>query len=239
MTTTERPSILLAEDDPNLSILLKDFLTIVGYKVLLCHDGKSALEEFSSDIDLCILDVMMPGKDGFAVAEEIKERSPEMPLIFLTAKNMQEDRLKGFRSGCDDYLTKPFSTEELDLRIKAILRRCQRQRLHEAAVKEFEQLTIGQYIFDHSNMQLRYGDDSPITLTRKESDLLWFLSLNRNQLLTREFVLKKVWGSDDYFIGRSMDVFITKLRKHLKRDPDLAITNVHGVGFRFEVPELD
>ncbi len=239
MNTTERPVILLAEDDPNLSILLKDFLTIVGYKVILCHDGKSALEHFSNDVDLCVLDVMMPLKDGFTLAGEIKARNAEVPIVFLTAKNMQEDRLKGFHAGCDDYLTKPFSTEELDLRIKAILRRCQRQKLHEAAVLQQEKIRIGEYSFDHNNMQLRYREEDPVTLTRKESDLLFFLSANRNQLLTREFVLKKVWGSDDYFIGRSMDVFITKLRKHLKRDNGLAITNVHGVGFRFEVPETD
>jgi len=237
MAAKERTVILLAEDDPNLSVLLKDFLTIVGYEVILGHDGRMALEQFSSDVDLCVLDVMMPNKDGFTLAGEIKERNPEVPIIFLTAKTLQEDRLKGFKTGCDDYLTKPFSTEELHLRIQAILRRCERQRNMTAVLQESEVIALGAYSFDHRNMQLRYGDETPVTLTRKESDLLHFLALNKNQLITREFVLKNVWGSDDYFIGRSMDVFITKLRKRLKRDEYLSITNVHGVGFRFEVPE--
>jgi DNA-binding response OmpR family regulator len=236
MNTKERASILLVEDDPNLSILLKDFLTIVGYHVILCQDGRTAMDHFNTDLDLCVLDVMMPHKDGFTLAREIKEISPDMPLVFLTAKSLQEDKIKGFRIGCDDYLTKPFSTEELHLRIEAILKRCRRQESmlltgHESVIK------LGDYTFDHGNMQLRYLSEDPVTLTRKESDLLVLLCQNRNQLLPREFVLKKVWGSDDYFIGRSMDVFITKLRKHLKQDSSLAITNVHGVGFRLEVPE--
>lgn len=236
MSPKDRVSILLVEDDPNLSTLLKDFLSIVGYNVTLCQDSRTALDHFSNEIDLCILDVMMPHKDGFTLATEIKQKSPETPLIFLTAKSLQEDKIKGFRIGCDDYLTKPFSTEELHLRIEAILKRCMKQDTLLLAGTEGV-ISLGEYHFDQGNLQLRYLNEDPVTLTRKESDLLALLSQHRNQLLPREFVLKKVWGSDDYFIGRSMDVFITKLRKHLKQDPTISITNVHGVGFRLEVRE--
>lgn len=236
MKTSEKATIMLVEDDPNLSILLKDFLEIIGYSVILCKDGNDAIKTFNTDIDLCVLDIMMPYKDGFTLAKEIKEKAPEMPVIFLTAKNMQEDRIKGFRIGCDDYLTKPFSTEELHLRIEAILRRCRRQEGIGMSGSDMV-IQIGDYTFDASNLMLSYREEEPLTLTKKESDLLLLLSQHKNQLLTREFALKRIWGSDDYFIGRSMDVFITKLRKHLKQDPNISITNVHGVGFRLEVPE--
>lgn len=236
MKTSEKATIMLVEDDPNLSILLRDFLEIIGYSVILCKDGNEAIDKFNEDVDLCVLDIMMPYKDGFTLAKEIKERSTEMPVIFLTAKNMQEDRIKGFRIGCDDYLTKPFSTEELHLRIEAILRRCRRQEGTGLSGSDMV-IQIGNYTFDASNLMLRYREDDPVTLTKKESDLLLLLSQHKNQLLTREFALKRIWGNDDYFIGRSMDVFITKLRKHLKQDPNISITNVHGVGFRLEVPE--
>lgn len=232
MKINNSSTILLAEDDPNLSILLKDFLEIMGYRVILCQDGKSALENFSEEIDLCIFDVMMPQKDGFTLAKEIRARDPYKPIIFLTAKTLQEDRIKGFMLGCDDYLTKPFSTEELHYRIQAILRRIN----HKEAAEDFRVTTIGEYTFDTLNMNLRFRDEEPVSLTRKECELLQVLCQNRNKLLPREFVLKKIWGTDDYFIGRSMDVFITKLRKHLRHDPDISITNVHGVGFRLEVP---
>lgn len=236
MKTNEKATIMLVEDDPNLSILLKDFLEIIGYSVVLCNDGKTAIEQFSSDIDLCVLDIMMPVKDGFTLAKEIKEKDSDMPVIFLTAKTMQEDRIKGFRLGCDDYISKPFSTEELHLRIDAILKRCKRQEKLSSGISQ-NNIQIGAYVFDSSNMSLSYKNEEGITLTKKEADLLLLLSQHKNQLLTREFALKKIWGSDDYFIGRSMDVFITKLRKHLKQDSTISITNVHGVGFRLEVPE--
>lgn len=228
-------SILLVEDDPNLSTLLKDFLEIIGYTVVLCHDSSKALKLFTEHIDICILDVMMPVKDGFTVAREIKQVSPDVPIIFLTAKTLQEDRIKGFKAGCDDYITKPFSTEELHLRIEAILKRCLRQE--QIANKQSSTvIPIGEYLLDHTNMTLQHPEGTA-TLTRKEADLLLLLAQHKNQLLTREFTLKRVWGTDDYFIGRSMDVFITKLRKHLKNDPSISITNVHGVGFRLEAPE--
>jgi DNA-binding response OmpR family regulator len=233
MKSGERGTIMLVEDDPNLSTLLRDFLEIIGYKVILCNDGQQAIEKFTDDVDLCVLDVMMPVKDGFTVASEIKAKSPDVPLIFLTAKSLQEDRIKGFRTGCDDYITKPFSTEELHLRISAILRRCKKQ--DDNSINTDSVINLGQYVFDAGNLTLRFNEDT-VTLTRKEADLLLLLCQHKNQLLTREFALKRIWGSDDYFIGRSMDVFITKLRKHLKQDPEIAITNVHGVGFRLEVP---
>ncbi|MFO7723267.1 MAG: response regulator transcription factor [Bacteroidales bacterium] len=235
MKPGERGIIMLVEDDPNLSTLLRDFLEIIGYKVILCNDGQQAIEQFSPEIDLCVLDVMMPVKDGFTLAREIKAKSPDTPLIFLTAKTLQEDRIKGFRTGCDDYITKPFSTEELHLRISAILRRCKKQE--DLIPSSDSVIRIGKYIFDAGNLTLTINDE-PVTLTRKEADLLLLLCQHKNQLLTREFTLKKIWGSDDYFIGRSMDVFITKLRKHLKQDPEISITNVHGVGFRLEVPQV-
>jgi two-component system, OmpR family, response regulator len=233
MKSGERGTIMLVEDDPNLSTLLRDFLEIIGYRVMLFHDGQQAIEAFGPEVDLCVLDVMMPLKDGFTLANEIKAINPDIPLIFLTAKTMQEDRIKGFKTGCDDYITKPFSTEELHLRIAAILRRSKRQE--EPAGELSNCVRLGEYTFDPTNLTLSIGDDT-VTLTRKEADLLQLLCQHRNQLLTREFALKKIWGSDDYFIGRSMDVFITKLRKHLKQDPAISITNVHGVGFRLEVP---
>ncbi len=235
MNHPQATTILLAEDDPNLGILLRDFLQIVGYRVLLCSDGQAALAKFSDQVDICVLDVMMPRMDGFTLSAEIRAKNPMIPVIFLTAKSLPEDRIKGFKSGCDDYITKPFSTEELQLRIEAILRRCQRNS-RSMPWQPGDVLQIGTFSFDHSNLTLKQGSDTA-TLTRKEADLLLLLARHKNQLLTREFTLKAIWGTDDYFIGRSMDVFITKLRKHLKGDPSIAITNVHGVGFRLEVPE--
>lgn len=235
MSQSQETTILLAEDDPNLGILLRDFLQIVGYKVLHYTDGIAALAGFSDQVDICVLDVMMPRMDGFTLSAEIRAKNPLIPVIFLTAKSLPEDRVKGFKAGCDDYITKPFSTEELQLRIEAILRRCQRSG-KSLPYQAGDLMQIGGYTFDHSNLTLKLGQESA-TLTRKEADLLLLLARHKNQLLTREFTLKTIWGTDDYFIGRSMDVFITKLRKHLKGDPSIAITNVHGVGFRLEVPE--
>lgn len=233
MKPKDSSTILLAEDDPNLSVLLKDFLEIVGYRVILSQDGRNALDNLTPEVDLCILDVMMPAKDGFTLAKEIRLKDPDIPIIFLTAKTLQEDRIKAFKIGCDDYLTKPFSTEELHYRIQAILRRIKRPE--NEVINRLT--TLGNYTFDVSNMQLRYRDDEPISLTRKECELMQVLCQNKNRLLSREFVLKKIWGTDDYFIGRSMDVFITKLRKYLSQDSNISITNVHGVGFRLEAPE--
>jgi two-component system, OmpR family, response regulator len=231
---TPKPKILLVEDDPNLSLVLQDYLEMLNYEITLCRNGREGLEIFRhSKFNICILDIMMPVMDGFTLAEEIKKINDNIPIVFLTAKSLKEDRIKGFRLGCDDYIAKPFSTEELSLRIQAILKRCMAQPAKE--VKEEPPIyQLGKYTFDHKNLILRI-DNTERVLTRKENALLKLLFENQNQVLPREVALKSVWGNDDYFIGRSMDVFITKLRKYLKDDPSIYITNVHGTGFKLEI----
>lgn len=228
--------ILLVEDDPNLSFVIQDYLEMLDYSTTVCKDGEEGLTEFTKNsYDLVILDVMMPKKDGFSVAEDIRKFDDLTPIMFLTAKSLKEDRIKGFMVGCDDYISKPFSTEELSLRIKAILKRC--SAVSAAILSEVPQsFILGDYTFDQSNMLLIHKNKSQ-SLTRKEVALLKLLCVNKDKLLTREIALKSIWGDDDYFIGRSMDVFISKLRKHLKEDPRIAITNVHGTGFKLEVKE--
>jgi DNA-binding response OmpR family regulator len=226
--------ILFVEDDPNLSIVVKDYLEMLDYATTLCKDGEEGLTEFNKGkYDLVILDVMMPKKDGFSVAEDIRKFDENTPIIFLTAKSLKEDRIKGFRVGCDDYIAKPFSTEELSMRIKAILKRCMISQ-NGPNSNDKKVFTIGSYTFDYDNMILKI-ENKEQPLTRKEAALLKLLCMYENKLLTRETALKSVWGDDDYFIGRSMDVFITKLRKHLKDDPSISITNVHGAGFKLEL----
>jgi DNA-binding response OmpR family regulator len=226
-------NILLVEDDPNLSMVLQDYLEMMKHDIALAQDGEEGLRAFmQANYDLCILDVMMPKKDGFTLAEEIRANNKNVPIIFLTAKSLKEDRIKGFQTGCDDYITKPFSTEELNLRIEAILRRCSNQSSQkmDEPVKNFP---LGLYTFEPSNMILQ-GPADKRSLTRKETALLSILCKNENKLVTREYLLKEIWGDDDYFLGRSMDVFIAKLRKYLNEDPSIAITNVHGAGFKLE-----
>ncbi len=224
-------SILLAEDDPNLSTVLQDYLEVIGYKVTLCENGIEALEEFNKNyFDLCIIDVMMPKKDGFSLAEDIRKDNEAIPIIFLTAKSLKEDRVKGFSIGCDDYITKPFSTEELSLRIKAIMKRCM-MRSPNSEISKKGLFKIGRYTFDPENMILSM-DTKEIKLTKKEASLLKLLAERENQIMPRDLALKKIWGRNDYFFARSMDVFITKLRKYLKDDPNISILNVHGTGFK-------
>jgi DNA-binding response OmpR family regulator len=226
---------LLVEDDHNLSAVLKDYLEMLGYMTFLAKDGEEGLKAFMTQkADLCILDVMMPKKDGFTLAREIRERNEEVPLIFLTAKGLKDDRIEGFKSGCDDYITKPFSSEELSLRIEAILKRCTRR--DPLPQPEERIIRIGRFEFDPLNMTLQTNGQERI-LTRKEASLLKLLYLHRNSLLKREEALLTIWGDDDYFIGRSMDVFIAKLRKYLKEDPSISIINVHGTGFKLEIKE--
>ena len=228
-----KASILLVEDDPNLSDVLKDYLELLDYKVSLASDGEMGLEIFKNDsIDLCILDVMLPRMDGFTLALAIRELNSEIPIIFLTARGQMEDRIAGFKAGCDDYVAKPFSSEELSLRIEVILKRC-RVAFVPAPGEHYQ---VGLYFFDASNLELRQGETKQ-NLTPKEAALLRLLCQHKNILLPREKALIEIWGDDDYFIGRSMDVFITKLRKYLKDDPNVAIVNVHGAGFRLEVKE--
>ncbi len=231
---TSKLKILLVEDDPNLSFVIQDYLEMLDYDTMLCKDGEEGLMEYRrTKYDLLILDVMMPKKDGFSLAEEIRQTDDITPIIFLTAKSLKEDRIRGFQVGCDDYISKPFSTEELSLRIKAIMKRCMART---ALIDEPEDklFVIGKYTFDPLNMILKNGKKQQ-TLTRKEAALLKLLCLYKNKLLSRETALKSIWGDDDYFIGRSMDVFISKLRKYLKDDPKISITNVHGTGFKLEV----
>jgi two-component system, OmpR family, response regulator len=231
-----KAKILLVEDDPNLSLILVDYLEMLTYETILCKDGVHGLNTFkSTHFDLCLLDVMMPKKDGFSLAEDIRKINQDVPIIFLTAKSLKEDRIKGFKTGCDDYITKPFNTEELSLRIDAVLKRCMIKN-NITSVEKQEVYEIGIFKFDYTNMTL-ISPSIKNNLTRKESDLLKMLCDNKNLLLKRETALKSIWGDDNYFIGRSMDVFITKLRKYLKEDPAISITNVHGAGFKLEIDE--
>ena len=221
--------VLLAEDDRNLGNILKNYLDAKGYLTTLCINGEEATETFfRKDFDFCILDIMMPVKDGFAVAREIRAVNSKVPVLFLTAKSLQEDKLKGFETGADDYITKPFSMEELLLRMQAILRRT------EETVKNPEQeniFNIGQYVFDF-NRQLLTFRGKELKLTSKEASLLRLLCTNANQVLERSVALNKIWQDDSYFNARSMDVYIVKLRKYLKEDPSVELINVHGIGFK-------
>ena len=228
--------ILLVEDDPNLSLVLQDYLEMLDYEITRAKDGEEGLKMFKRRaFELCIFDVMMPKKDGFTLAEEVRLLDQKIPIIFLTAKSLKEDKIKGFQIGCDDYITKPFSTEELSLRIKAILKRSMvsPEGEPEEIANIFE---IGSFTFDYDNMLLK-SEKGEQNLTRKEAGLLRLLCIHKNKLLAREVALKTIWGENDYFIGRSMDVFIAKLRKYLKDDPKIQITNVHGTGFKLEVEE--
>lgn len=228
MNTSQPKNILLVEDDPNLGLVLNDFLKMEGFTISLARDGEEGLEAFSkSEFDLCLLDCMMPKMDGFTLAKKIRKVNHDIPIIFLTAKSMKVDKLKGFDLGGDDYITKPFDEDELVRRINAVLK-----RTNSAPVSEPKELifTVGDFVYDHSNLTLTLkGNVSRIT--QKEGDVLYLLLQSKNNVLRREDILVNVWGENDYFMGRSLDVFITKLRKHLKLDPKIKIENVHGVGF--------
>jgi DNA-binding response OmpR family regulator len=221
--------ILLVEDDPSLGFVIKDNLTLKGYDVMLCENGADGYKAFQDKpFDLCILDVMMPKQDGFSLAKSIREKNKQVPILFVTAKSMLEDKIAGFESGGDDYIVKPFSMEELLLRINVFLRRS-------STINGPEELfTIGSFTFNFTNLTLHQDSESRI-LTHKEAEVLKLLCENKNRVLKREEILKAVWGDDDYFLGRSMDVFISKLRKYLKDDARVQIVNYHGVGFRLEL----
>ena len=224
----KKVSILLAEDDPNLGQLLKNYLIARDYEATLVTDGARAKDLFRKEkYQLCLLDVMMPELDGFALAREIRELDPHIPIIFLTAKNLKEDVIEGFKSGADDYLTKPFSMEELIYRIEAILRRSSK-RSTEASAGFYE---IGKYSFDVTKQLLTFNEQSR-KLTTKESELLNLLCRHRNEVLERNFALRSIWIDDNYFNARSMDVYITKLRKYLNRDENVQILNIHGKGYK-------
>lgn len=221
--------ILLVEDDHNLGFVIKDNLMLKGFDVTLCENGAEGYQAFQDKpFDLCILDVMMPKQDGFSLAKSIREKNTQLPILFVTAKSMLEDKITGFESGGDDYIIKPFSMEELLLRIGVFLRRS-----HPTNGRE-EVFQVGSFTFNFTNLTLQHANESKI-LTHKEAEVLRLLCENKNRILKREEILKAVWGDDDYFLGRSMDVFISKLRKYLKDDPNVQIVNYHGVGFRLEV----
>lgn len=219
--------ILLAEDDPNLGMLLNQFLKAKGFQTTLCSDGEIAYEAFiDGSYNFLILDVMMPKKDGFSLAKDIRGIDKNVPILFLTAKGMKEDKLKGFEIGADDYLTKPFSMEELLARINAILKRI-------VIEEDSNEYKIGQFVFDYSTRLLKGSEENK--LTTKESELLKILCKNKGQEVDRNDMLKAVWGDDNYFNGRSMDVYITKLRKYLRPDDSVEIVNIHGKGFKLMV----
>ena len=251
--------VMLVEDSQNLRFVLRDYLEMLDFDVVDFGDGESASKAFNrGHFDICILDVMMPDKDGFTLIQEIKKIDPNIPVIFLTAKTTKEDKIKGFKLGCDDYITKPFSTEELALRIEAILRRSRIIHKEEEVLYEEKVYKFGDFIFNYSAMQL-FHPTKTRTLTRKEAELLKLLCEHQNKLLPREVILKQVWGDEDYSVGRSMDVFLTKLRSYIniekvskehlnpsggRRDkykagfePKVEICNVHGTGFILKVRE--
>jgi len=226
---SEKSKILYVEDDETLSFVTKDNLELNGYKVDHCMDGESAIETFFSDsYDLCILDVMLPKMDGFAVAEKIRATDPNVPILFLTAKSLKEDRIHGLKLGADDYITKPFSIEELILKIEVFLRR------KYVSVSINDQYKVGTYNFDYRNLTLSLNGDNR-SLTQKEADLLKMLLDHKNNVVKRSLILEKLWGEDDYFLGRSMDVFISRLRKYLSGDTKIKLDNIHGVGFKLVI----
>ena len=225
--------ILLVEDDQNFGIVLREYLTLNDFEVTLAKNGMEGFEKFKKDnFDLCILDVMMPYKDGYTLAKEIREKNKDIPLIFLTAKTMKEDVMKGYKVGADDYLNKPFDSDVLLMKIRAIIQRKAAENKNEPAKIEFE---IGRF---HLNSKLRFltfDNGEPIKLSPKESELLKMMAVYENDLMPRELALTKIWREDNYFTSRSMDVYIAKLRKYLKPDPQVEILNIHGEGFRLVI----
>jgi DNA-binding response OmpR family regulator len=220
--------ILLVEDDPSLGFVIKDTLQVKGHHVTWCEDGEQGQQEFlTHPFDICILDVMLPKKDGFSLAQEIRAINQQVPILFVTAKSMLEDKVLAFQLGADDYITKPFSMQELLLRIDVFLRRS-------ATSDDDSVFSLGTYEFDCRNLTLRHPDGTK-NLTQKESEVLKLLCAHKGRILKRDEILKTVWGDDDYFMGRSMDVFISKLRKYLKNDSTIRIVNYHGVGFKLEL----
>ncbi len=224
--------ILLCEDDQNLGMVLKNYLELNDYDVVLERDGRLGLAAFQREnIDICLLDVMMPNMDGFTLAEEIRDINPDVPLFFLSAKTMKEDIIQGYKLGADDYITKPFDSEVLLMKIKAILKRNEEVNKD----NEYIEFDLGSFHFNPRLRELTINGQTQ-TLSPKENELLKMLAEHKNDLLPRDKALKKIWGSDTYFNGRSMDVYIAKLRKYIKEDPNLEIVNIHGNGFRLVAP---
>ena len=227
-----KPKILYVEDDETLSFVTKDNLEINGFDVFHYMDGESAINAFMNNkFDLCIFDVMLPKKDGFTLASEVRKKNPEIPIIFLTAKSLKEDKISGLKLGADDYITKPFSIEELILKIGIFLKR------KNINVVKQDTMIIGSLTFDYRNLSIKGAESHEKILTQREADLLKILFENKNNIIKREEILEKVWGQNDYFLGRSMDVFISRLRKYLSEDPSVKIDNIHGVGFKMVIQQ--
>jgi len=228
-----KAKILLVEDDANLGFVIKDNFEVAGFKVVWAKDGEAGFDAFCKDqFDLCVLDVMMPKVDGFALAQQIKEVKANIPLIFLTAKSLDQDKIKGFKLGADDYISKPFNMDILLLRVQALLNRFFSVEINQTEDKDVFQLNTIAFNYKNQELVSTAGNQH---LTKKEAEMLRLLCLNKNDLLTRELALKVIWGENDYFKGRSMDVFITKLRKYLKGDSGIEIINIHGSGFKLMV----
>ncbi len=228
---SEKVKLLLVEDDPSLGFVLKDNLTDAGYEVLHATDGAEAQELFANNVfDLCLLDVMLPKVDGFTLAKDIRLVNSSVPILFITARSLQEDKLKGFALGADDYITKPFSMKELLFRVAVFLKRTQSP----GSTIEPQAIPIGRYSLDTTTLRLVF-QDKEIKLTRREHDLLFMLASRKNQLVKRDEILLQLWGDDDYFAGRSLDVFVSRLRKHLRNDPQVQIENHHSVGFQLRI----
>ncbi|MAD13283.1 MAG: DNA-binding response regulator [Flavobacteriaceae bacterium] len=229
----DNKKILIVEDDPNFGSILRDYLSLNNYKITLAKNGIEGFQKFKKDdFDLCILDVMMPYKDGFTLAKEIREKDNQVPIVFLTAKNLKEDVLKGFKLGGDDYISKPFDSDILLAKIKAILNR---QNFIEIPDSEEFEFTIGEFKFNSKLRFLSHKNKDSIKLSPKENQLLRLLVIHFNDLLPREIALNKIWRDDNYFTSRSMDVYIAKLRKYLSIDTNIEIVNIHGEGFRLLV----
>ena len=225
--------ILLAEDDEYLSELMKDALEEEGYSVVICPDGQSAIDIFDKNkFDICLLDIMMPVKDGFAVAKKIRQQSDVIPVLFISTKALIEDKLEGYNKGADDYIVKPFNMKELLMKLEVFLRRT--RRMFSEVKKEF---SFGRISFSYTELKL-VSPEGSFNLKLKEAELLLFLCQHPNRIIKREEVLMGVWGKDDYFLGRSMDVFISKIRKFLKADPDILLETIHRIGYRFTVPGI-
>ncbi len=226
-----RGTLLLAEDDNILAFMLKDALENEGYKVIHCADGQTAMDVFDKDkVDLCLLDVMMPVKDGYMVAKKIRQKTDQVPILFLTTKAIEEDRLKGYDTGADDYIAKPFSMAELLKKIEVFLRRTRRLQADKS-----EKYYLGNIVYSPMDSKVETPGET-LTITVKENELLHFLCEHKNKVLKRNELLVKVWGKDDFFLGRSMDVYMARLRKYLKADPAVTIETIHGVGFCLRVP---
>lgn len=229
---TSKATLLYVEDDENLAFVTTDHLEYHGYKVVHCNTGSKALQQYEQQsFDVCILDVMLPEMDGFALAQRIRAANQQVPILFLTARSLKEDKIAGLKLGADDYLTKPFSIEELVLKIEVFLRRSQ---VVEKAKVHPEFFQLGSMVFDFRGLSLK-SDSTAIQLTMKEAELLRLFCQNPNVILKREEILKTIWGDDDYFMGRSMDVFISRLRKHLKTCGGISLENIHNVGFRLGI----